>query len=38
MMMCTKDQNNLSVADQIVNIIRFRGVSRLSLPCNAQWG
>lgn len=38
-MMCTKDQNNLSVADQIVNIIRFSRSQQI-YPYRAmrEWG
>lgn len=35
-MMCTKDQNNLSVADQIVNMIRFSRKQQI-YPYRAMW-
>ena len=35
-MMCTKDQNNLSVADQIVNMIRFSRNQQI-YPYRAMW-
>ena len=38
-MMCTKDQNNMSVADQIINIIRFARSQQI-YPYRAmrEWG
>lgn len=35
-MMCTKDQNNLSVTDQVVNMIRFSRSQQI-YPYRAMW-